>query len=148
MITDNSGSERENPLLLLHGLFFSISSNRSFIVPSHRQDSRYHDLCYTSCGALAEMRNSPMCPPQSYISPLVHLSSIFMKQGVCVCVCVRVCVHACVCVCKTFSSGVSIHLVCDWMRLNIEVVHENKINANLAIIKICLVHNFILLFYF
>ena len=25
--------------------------------PSHRQDCTYHDLCYTSCGALAGMRN-------------------------------------------------------------------------------------------
>ena len=26
-------------------------------VSSHRQDSTYHDLCYTSCGALAGTRN-------------------------------------------------------------------------------------------
>ena len=26
--------------------------------PSHRQDNTYHSLCYTSCGALAGMRNS------------------------------------------------------------------------------------------
>ena len=26
-------------------------------VPSHRQDSNYHSLCYTSRGALAGMRN-------------------------------------------------------------------------------------------
>ena len=28
--------------------------------PSHRQVSRYHGLCYTSCGALAGMRNRSM----------------------------------------------------------------------------------------
>ena len=31
--------------------------------PSHRQDSTYHDLCYTSRGALAGTRNSSMGPP-------------------------------------------------------------------------------------
>ena len=31
--------------------------------PSHRQDSTYHSLCYTSCGALAGTRNSSMGPP-------------------------------------------------------------------------------------
>ena len=31
--------------------------------PSHRQDSTYHGLCYTSRGALAETRNSSMGPP-------------------------------------------------------------------------------------
>ena len=53
--------------------------------PSHRQDSTYHGLCYTSHGALAGTRNSSMGPrhkdrsddtshhertllPQSYIS--------------------------------------------------------------------------------
>ena len=31
--------------------------------PSHRQDSTYHSLCYTSHGALAGTRNSSMGPP-------------------------------------------------------------------------------------
>ena len=31
--------------------------------PSHRQDSTYHSLCYTSRGALAGMRNSSMGSP-------------------------------------------------------------------------------------
>ena len=31
--------------------------------PSHRQDNTYHDLCYTSRGALAETRNRSMGPP-------------------------------------------------------------------------------------
>ena len=30
---------------------------------SHRQDSTYHNLCYTSRGALAGMRNSSLGPP-------------------------------------------------------------------------------------
>ena len=35
--------------------------------PSHRQDNTYHSLCYTSRGALAEMRNSSMGPPKGSI---------------------------------------------------------------------------------
>ena len=31
--------------------------------PSHRQDSTYHGLCYTSPGALARTRNSSMGSP-------------------------------------------------------------------------------------
>ena len=55
MVKDHSDSERGNTLLP-HGLLFPISSKGSFIckIP---QDSTYHCLCYTSCGALAGMRN-------------------------------------------------------------------------------------------
>ena len=33
------------------------------LAASHRQDSTYHSLCYTSRGALAGTRNSSMGPP-------------------------------------------------------------------------------------
>ena len=59
MVKDHSDSERGNQLLS-HGLFFSIDSKGSFICT--RQDSTYHSLCYTSCGALAATRNSSMGP--------------------------------------------------------------------------------------
>ena len=59
MVKDHSEIERGNPLPQLHGLLFPISSKGSFIW----QDSVYHDLCYTSREALAEMRNSSICPP-------------------------------------------------------------------------------------
>ena len=39
--------------------------------PSHRQDSTYHSLCYTSRGALAGTRNSSMGPPWR-IDPTTH----------------------------------------------------------------------------
>ena len=53
MVKDHSDSERGNPLPP-HGLLFPISSKGSCLyAPSHRQDSTYHSLCYTSCGALA-----------------------------------------------------------------------------------------------
>ena len=38
----------------LHGLLYLISN---------RQDSTYHSLCYTSCGALALMKNGSVIPP-------------------------------------------------------------------------------------
>ena len=60
MVKDHSDSEREN-LLQPHGLLLPINSKGSFI--SHRQDSTYHGLCYTSRGALAGTRNSSMDPP-------------------------------------------------------------------------------------
>ena len=39
--------------------------------PSHRQDSTYHSLCYTSCGALTGKRNSSIGPPWG-IEPTTH----------------------------------------------------------------------------
>ena len=62
MVKDHSDSERGNPLLS-HGLLFPISSKGILYAPSHRQDSTYHDLCYTSRGALAGTRNSSMGLP-------------------------------------------------------------------------------------
>ena len=55
MVKDHSDSEKGNPLLP-HRLLFPISSKVLLYAPSHRQDSTYHSLCYTSRGALAGMR--------------------------------------------------------------------------------------------
>ena len=43
-----------------HYIDYSYRLTARFLLyaPSHRQDSTYHSLCYTSCGALAGMRNS------------------------------------------------------------------------------------------
>ena len=57
MVKDHSDSEKGNPLLP-HRLLFSINSKGLLYAPSHRQDSTYHSLCYTSRGALAGTRNS------------------------------------------------------------------------------------------
>ena len=61
MVKDHSDSERENPLPP-HGLL-QLAARALLYAPSHRQDSTYHGLCYTSRGALAGMRNSSMGPP-------------------------------------------------------------------------------------
>ena len=45
------------------GYSFQLTARVLLYAPSHRQDSTYHDLCYTSSGALAGMRNSSVGPP-------------------------------------------------------------------------------------
>ena len=57
MVKDHSDSEKGNPLPP-HRLLFPINSKELLYAPSHRQDSTYHGLCYTSRGTLAGTRNS------------------------------------------------------------------------------------------
>ena len=40
------------------GYSFQLTARVFLCAPSHRQDSTYHSLYYTSCGALAGTRNS------------------------------------------------------------------------------------------
>ena len=61
MVKDHTDSERGNPLLP-HGLLFHFSRVLLY-ASSHRQDKTYHDLCYTSRGALARTRNGSMDSP-------------------------------------------------------------------------------------
>ena len=42
---------------------FRLAARVLLYAPSHRQDSTYHGLCYTSRGAPAGTRNSSMGPP-------------------------------------------------------------------------------------
>ena len=44
------------------GYSFWLPARVLLYAPTHRQDSRYHGLCYTSRGALAGTRNSSMGP--------------------------------------------------------------------------------------
>ena len=44
------------------GYSFRLTTRLLLYAPSHREDSTYHGLCYTSCGALAGTRNSSMGP--------------------------------------------------------------------------------------
>ena len=62
------------------GYSYRLTARVRLYAPSHRQDSTYHGLCYTSRGALAGTRNSSMGPPH---------------EGSCVCMCVCVCVCVC-----------------------------------------------------
>ena len=45
------------------GYSFRLAAMVLLYAPSHRQDSTYHGLCYTSRGSLAGKRNSSMDPP-------------------------------------------------------------------------------------
>ena len=45
------------------GYSFRLTARVLLYAPSHRQDSTYHGLCYTSRGALSGTRNSSMGPP-------------------------------------------------------------------------------------
>ena len=44
------------------GYSYRLTARVLLYAPSHRQDSIYHGRCYTSLGALAEMRNNSMGP--------------------------------------------------------------------------------------
>ena len=51
------------------GYSFRLTARVLLYAPSHRQDSTYHDLCYTSRRALAGTRNSSMGSPRRPIAP-------------------------------------------------------------------------------
>ena len=53
------------------GYSFRLAARVLLYASSHRQDNTYHSLCYTSCGALAGMRNSSIGPPWR-IDPTTH----------------------------------------------------------------------------
>ena len=50
------------------GYSFRLTARVLLCAPSQRQDNTYHDLCYTSHGALAGTRNSSMGPPWRIVS--------------------------------------------------------------------------------
>ena len=54
------------------GYSFRLAARVLLYAPSHRQDSTYHGLWYTSRGALAGTRNSSMGPPHERIDPTTH----------------------------------------------------------------------------
>ena len=62
MVKDHSDSEKGNQLRHI-GYSFRLTARVVLYAPSHRQDSTYHSLCYTSRGALAGTRNSSMGSP-------------------------------------------------------------------------------------
>ena len=57
MVKDHSDSERGDQIPPLHEIPFLNSSKRCFVCSIPHQNSTYHGLCYTSCGALARNRN-------------------------------------------------------------------------------------------
>ena len=110
LIKDHSDSEKGNPPLP-HRLLFPINSMRKetcrhhigysfrltarvlLYAPSHRQDSTYHGLCYTSRGSLAGTTNSsmgsphegliwrPIAPWANALTTKLHLSSLWISSS-------------------------------------------------------------------
>ena len=81
------------------GYSFRLTTRVILYASSHRQDSTYHGLCYTSREALAGTRNSSMCPPWR-IDPTTHRTmSERSYHGACmyvfVCICMYVCAYVC-----------------------------------------------------
>ena len=62
---------REETCCCHMGYFFRLAARVLLYAPSHRQDSTYHSLWYTSRGALTGMRNSSMGPPWR-IDPMTY----------------------------------------------------------------------------
>ena len=64
------------------GYSFRLTARVLLYAPSHRQDSTYHGLCYTSHGALAGMRNSSMGPPHegSIRRPIARLANALTTE--------------------------------------------------------------------
>ena len=63
MIENHIDIKGRNLLLSLHGPLFQLIAKDLSYAPSHRQDSAYHSLCFTSCRALAGTRKSSMGTP-------------------------------------------------------------------------------------
>ena len=63
-------SEKTCCLLFMINSFLSAVWDLLYAI-SYRQDRTYHDLCYTSCGALGGMRNRSM-GPLTGINPTTH----------------------------------------------------------------------------
>ena len=69
------------------GYSFRLTARVILYAPSHRHDSTYHGICYTSRGALAGTRNSSMGPPhegsiQRPIAPWANAKKERKKKGV------------------------------------------------------------------
>ena len=63
MVKDHSDSEREETHCHHMDYSFRLAARVILYASSHRQDNTYHNICYTSRGALAGMRNGSMGPP-------------------------------------------------------------------------------------
>ena len=80
IVNGHSDGERGN-LLPPHGYSFKLAERVLLYAPSDRQDSTYNGLSYTSHGALAGMRNSPMDPMKdqsNWLSATGLLGTAFM----------------------------------------------------------------------
>ena len=91
MVKDHSDRREEACCRYMH-YAFRLTARVLLYAPSHRQDSTYHGLCYTSRGALAGTRNSSMGPPhegsirrpiapERTLLPRSYISLVFFKYS-------------------------------------------------------------------
>ena len=71
MASDYLDNERETCCHHFMDYSFQLVARDLLYAPSYKQDSTYHDICYTICGALAGTRNSSVVPPGG-IDPMTH----------------------------------------------------------------------------
>ena len=91
MVKDHSDSEI-GPRCRHMGYSFRLATRALLYASSHRQDNTHQGLCYTSCGALAGMRNSSMGLLLWHTFRSAHLLRLFRMVRKLRCVCVkRVC---------------------------------------------------------
>ena len=76
------------------GYSFQLTARVLLYAPSHRQDSTYHGLCYTSHGTLAGMRNSsvgsphegsirwPIAPWANTLTTELHLAPWYVEVSI------------------------------------------------------------------
>ena len=77
MVTDHREYDREETCCChFMGYPFQLAARDLLYVLSHKQDSTYHGVCYTSCGALAGMRIILMGPPGGVDSMTYHTMSV------------------------------------------------------------------------
>ena len=62
------------------GYSFRLTARVLLYAPSHRHDSTYHSLCYTSRGALAGTRNSSNVTLQYNKGCIVHIQSKLLQR--------------------------------------------------------------------
>ena len=80
---------RKKPRCPHIGYSYRLTARVLLYAPSHRQDSTYHSVCYTSHGALAGMRNSSMGSPHEgsirrpitlYVGNRLQLCFLYMYE--------------------------------------------------------------------
>ena len=72
MVNDHSDSERKETRCRHMGYSFRLTARVLWYTRSHRQDSTYHGICYTSRGTLAGTRNSIIGSTPWRIDPTTH----------------------------------------------------------------------------
>ena len=82
MASDYGENQRRNPLPLLHGLLLRLAARDLLYAPSHRQDSTYRVLCYTSLSLSHDWRNKG-CGMYYPVCGMMHIKEPLLLIGKC-----------------------------------------------------------------